>query len=391
MGASYRHLASGLAFLLALVISAGPLSARPATGPAVRSPSALLMEVGSGEVLWARGADTRVAPASITKLMTLLLAYEALAAGAARLDDTVVASEAAAGLGGTQIWLHPGERMALGDVLRAVAVGSANDAAAALAEHLAGSEAEFVARMNERARDLGMAATRFQNSHGLDHPDHYTSAADVARLSRELVLRFPAVLELTAQYLAYVRQELGAGGRTEILNRNRLVRFYPGADGLKTGWTTRAGYCVAATAVREDTRFLAVVMGSASRTERDADARTLLSHGFSNFVAVRGAAAGEVVSTLPIMRGQVARIDVVAGGDLGVVVLRGKERGVERVVLLPERLTAPVAAGSPVGEIALFLDGQELGRVPLIAAISVESLSWLSMVWRLVLLLFPAS
>jgi D-alanyl-D-alanine carboxypeptidase (penicillin-binding protein 5/6) len=370
-----------------MVISAGPLAARPATDLAIRSPSALLMEVGSGEVLWARDAESRVAPASITKLMTLLLAYEALAAGAARLDDTVVASEAAAGLGGTQIWLAPGERMALRDILRAVAVGSANDAAVALAEHLAGSEPEFVARMNERARGLGMAATRFQNSHGLDHPDHYTSTADIARLSRELIVRFPAVLELTAQYLGYVREELGAG-RTEILNRNRLVRFFPGADGLKTGWTRQAGYCVAATAVREGTRFLAVVMRSASRTQRDADARTLLSHGFGNYVAVRGAAAGEVVSTLPITRGQVVRLDVLAGGDLGVVVPRGKERGVERVVLLPERLMAPVAAGAAVGEIALFLDGEELGRVPVVAAMDVERLGWLSVIWRLLLMPF---
>ncbi|MDQ7792950.1 MAG: D-alanyl-D-alanine carboxypeptidase family protein [bacterium] len=369
--------------VLGLVSPAGGTTAQRTAELKILAPSALLMEPVSGRILWERDADLQAAPASVTKLMTLLLAYEALAAGKVSLDDRVVASPAAAELGGTQIWLYPGEEMELRDIIRAVAVGSANDAAAALAEHIAGSEGEFVALMNERASALGMTGTRFQNAHGLDAEDQFTTASDIAVLSRELVLHHPEVLELTSVYLDYVRQHLGAD-HTEILNRNRLVRFYPGADGLKTGWTTAAGYCLAATAQRGGTRFIAVIMASASRDARDADARTLLNYGFGNYAAVRGASRGEAVARVPVDLGLFGGIDLLAADDFGVVVPKGKQQGVERVLEVPGYLRAPIRAGAVLGELVLCLDGTEIGRTSLVAATAIPALGWPAVVGRLI-------
>ncbi len=380
-----RTLAVLMVLGLAWGAATGPGTVQAAGEATVRiaSPSALLMEAVSGRVLWEKDADRRASPASVTKLMTLFLAYEALAEGRVSLDDRVVASEAAASLGGTQIWLYPGEEMPFRDILLAVAVGSANDAAVALAEHVAGSEEAFVALMNRRAEELGLGDTRFANCHGLDAEDHYTSTRDVARLSRELVLRFPQVLELTSQYLAYVRQHLGPD-HTELANRNRLVRFYPGADGLKTGWTRQAGYCVAVTACREGTRLIVVVMASASRTQRDTDARILLNYGFGNFAAVPAATRGEVVSGVPVRLGVRERVELVAADHFGAVVPRGKQRDVQRVLMIPDYLTAPVRSGSAVGELALYLDGKELGRVALLAGADVPALTWSTLFVKLV-------
>jgi len=238
--------------------------------------SAILMDQQSGRVLFEQNADEPVAPASITKIMTLLLVIEALEEGKISLEDKVVTSELAASMGGSQIWLEPGEEMTVDELLRAVAIASANDASVALAEHVAGSEPAFIERMNKRAAQLGMQNTRFLNCTGLDEEGHVTTARDVAIVSRELISH-PMIIEYSTIWMDELRN-----GETQLVNTNKLVRFYPGATGLKTGTTSIAGSCLSATATRDGLSLVAVVMGAPNSDSRFAAARGLLDYGFAN-------------------------------------------------------------------------------------------------------------
>ena len=266
------------ALALATALLASPALAAEGAEPEVSAPAAVLMEKRTGTVLFASGEDERRAPASVTKVMTLLLAAEAVERGDIALEDAVTASQRAQSMGGSQIWLEAGEEMSVSELIKCVAVVSANDCAVALAEHIAGSEAAFVERMNARAAELGLQNTHFTNCTGLfDDPEHYTSALDLAVMSRELLGR-EWIKDYTTIWTDSVRD-----GEFGLANTNKLLRSLPGCTGLKTGWTTAAGYCVAASAEREGTEYIAVIMGAESSESRNADAAALIEYGFANY------------------------------------------------------------------------------------------------------------
>lgn len=350
----------------------GPVPTIPITAG-----SAILMESTSGRVLFEREPDKRMAPASITKIMTMLLVMEAIEQGKARLEDMVVTSEHAMEMGGSQIWLEVGEEMSLADLMKAIAIVSANDASVAAAEHIAGSEGIFVDMMNERAKALGMAGTRFANSTGLPHPDHHTTARDIALMSCAL-LRYPKVHEWFTTWIDYVR-----GGKNILVNTNRLVKSYEGVDGLKTGFTEEAGYCLAATVKRGSLRLISVVLNVQDSQQRFKEAAALLDFGFRHYAGVEIAAPGQVMSQLEVTRGVAEKVDVVAKHPLVAVVRRGEEGRVRSEMTLPERVSAPIASGQKTGElVALLDDGTEIGRVDLVAAEEVKRGSVFRVVFR---------
>jgi len=343
----------------------------------INAPSGILMDAVSGEVIFEKAADERHHPASLTKIMTLLLAVEALKEGRLKPADTIIASEHAVSHGGTQIWLEVGEEMALDQILLAIAVGSANDASVALAECMAGTEEQFAVLMNERARELGMTGTNFVNAHGLDHPDHYTTARDMALLSREAV-RHPELVALTSIYEVHIR-----GEQTWLVNRNKMINYYQGCDGLKTGWTEKAGYSVSITAERGGSRFIAVVMGAPSPTDRFTDTAKMLNYAFARFASVALTEKDRSYGTVAVGLGACREVEAVAPDDYGVLVDKGTEGEVEREVLLHSIVEAPVAKGDVIGEIVARRGGEELGRWPLVAARDVDRCSYLTLLWRL--------
>lgn len=377
----------GLTLVLAAAWLVLPARARGQTGaqapsgqaggatPALEleTPSAVLMDVRSGAILFAKGAHERRHPASVTKIMTLLVAYDALAEGRIRLTDEVITSEEASRLGGTTAFLETGEPQPVSQLLKAVAVGSANDAAVAIAERVAGSHHGFVALMNAKAKELGLQNTHFANATGFDAPDHYTSAYDIAVMSRHLVQTYPEVLKLTKVFLDYMDHP--DGRRTELLNRNRLVRFYDWVDGLKTGWTNLSGYSIAATGMRDGTRLIAVLLGSPSARVRQAEALRLLEYGFANYRTVVLAGAGAELGQVPVARGAVASVAAVPREDLAVTLPRSQRKRPELRVSMVARINAPVARGQVLGTATAVVDGQEVARVELVARDPVPAIT----------------
>ncbi len=362
--------------------AAGSLAAAAAAELArkVTAPSAILMEATTGRVLWEKNADVTRPIASVVKIMTLTLVMEALEARRIGLNDMVITSEHVASMGGSQIWLEPGESMAVSELVRAVAIESANDAAVALAEHVAGSEAAFVAMMNEKARDLGCANTRFVNATGLPEStadsDCMSSARDVAIMSREL-LRYPAIHEWLTIWIGYVRD-----GKNMLTNTNRLIRFYPGADGLKTGYTDRAKYCLSATAVRNNVRVIGVVLGVSTSSVRFAEASTLLDYGFKMCEAQTLARAGQELGRVRVVRGVDTSVNVTIARDLSVVTLRGEGGNIEARIALPEQLEAPVEQGQHLGHMVALQDGVEVAQVDVIAMQAVPKAPWFRLILR---------
>ena len=344
----------------------------------VKSPSVLLMEPLSGQVLFLKDADRKLAPASLTKIMTLLLAVEAIEEGKLSRTETLTASANAESYGGTEIWLEPGEEMPIEEILLAIAVASANDASVALAEHVAGSEEAFVARMNERARELGLTGTHFANSHGLDDPNHWSTARDMALLCSEAA-KHPDLLHYTAIYEIHIRP----GGETWLVNRNQMVNFYQGCDGLKTGWTNEAGYSVAVTAKRGETRFVVIAMGATSSADRFADSARLLNWAFASYTSLVVAEEGHTYGAVPVNLGVTHEVEAVAPSEQGVLVDKGSEGEVTREVTLAARLKAPVKRGDAVGTIVVKRDGTEIGRSTLVADRDVRRLSLFGVWWRL--------
>ena len=344
-----------------------PVTAAAAEEIAPNCRSAILMEATTGTVLYEQNADEALPPASVTKVMTLLLLMEAVDSGALTLDDTVTVSANAASMGGSQVFLKEGEQMRLEDLLKCVVIASANDAAVALAEHHSGSVAAFVSRMNERAAELGMEHTHFENATGLDDTvdDHLTSARDIAVMSRALISH-RAILNYSSIWMDTIRD--GAFGLT---NTNRLVRFYPGCTGLKTGSTARAGFCVSATAEREGLSLICVIMGADSRDHRNAAAAALLDRGFANF-ALYSAPAGECDPVR--VSGGTANLCPVSYGAFSCVLPKEQVKKAERTVEIRNVLNAPVAAGETVGNVIYRVGETEIGRVPVTASAAVEKI-----------------
>lgn len=341
------------------------------------APSAVLMEASTGKVLFEKNAHEQRPCASITKVMTLLLVMEALDEGRIHLEDMVSASEHASSMGGSDIWLEPGETMSVDDLLKATVIVSANDAAVALAEYVSGSEEAFVQRMNERAAELGMTNTVFKNCNGLDEDGHVTTAYDIALMSRALI-QHEKIFDYTQVWMDELR-----GGKTQLVNTNKLLKSYSGITGLKTGTTGKAGSCMAATAERDGMSLVAVVLGCASTEDRFSSAASLLDAGFSGWALTAPSLSSDALAPIAVEKGMQSTVAVEADPLTGVVVPKGREGEVVCETKMEETLTAPVEQGQAVGEVTCVLDGEVLARSQIRAASSVEALTfssaWLSL------------
>ena len=360
-----------LALLPVLFTALLPVAAQAAEGPEIAAPSAILMEAATGTVLYEKNADEPLPPASVTKVMTLLLIMEDLEAGKFGWDTQVTASETAAAKGGSQVYLEPGETMTVTEMVKSVVVSSANDCATALAELAAGSESAFVDRMNARAEELGMNNTHFVNCTGLDDdPDaaeHLTTARDIALMSRAL-LSHEKIKEFTTIWMDTVRN-----GEFGLSNTNKLIRFYEGATGLKTGYTSTAGHCLSASAKRQGMELIAVVLHCDSSSDRFQSARTLLDYGFAGY-ALAQPLEGVTLAPVTVELGRAAQVFPVP--EAGEPLLISKGTQVERTVELPESVPAPVAQGQQLGTLRLSSGGQTLGEIPLVAEAEVPRLTW---------------
>ena len=343
---------------------------------AIGAPSAALMEKETGRLIYEKNSHERLFPASVTKVMTMLLIVEDIESGKARLTDTVTASERAASFGGSCVYLEAGEQMSVSDMLKCIAVVSANDCAVAMAEHLSGSESLFVDRMNRRAEELGMKDSHFTNCSGLfDDGDHYTSAYDVALMSRELV-KHDMIKDFTTIWMDSIRD-----GEFELSNTNKLVHSYPGCTGLKTGYTSSAMYCLAATAERDGVEYIAVVMHAESSESRNRDARTLLDVGFANY----SLCPLRMKQPLPELKVELGRADSVSleyGGEAYALV-EGKGQTPEYDLRLKKTVQAPVRAGEALGELTVRIRGQVVETVPILAAEDVERVGFFGLFRRL--------
>ena len=335
--------------------------------------SALLMDVNTGTILYESNAHEKLAPASVTKVMTMLLIMEAVDSGKIALTDMVTAAEAAAAKGGSQIYLKVGETMSVSDMLKSIAVSSANDCACAMAEHIAGSEPAFVDMMNAKARELGMNDTNFVNCTGLDDSEgaenHRTSAYDIAVMSRELLKNHPLIKNYTTIWMDTVRN-----GTFGLSNTNKLIRFYSGATGLKTGFTSGAGYCLSATALRDGMELIAVVMGAETSQARNAACKSLLDYGFANFAVVTPELTE--VADVPVKLGRAEAVTVQLGDAAGLLIDKAQKSGITTEVATEESVTAPVSQGQRIGTLTVKAGEQVLSEVPLVAAEGVDRLSW---------------
>ena len=352
--------------------------------PEVEAGSAVLMEKETGAVLYEANAHDKLEPASVTKVMTLLLVMEALDAGRIQKEDLVTVSARAASMGGSQVYLKEGEQMTVDDMLKAVAVVSGNDAAVALAEHIAGSEEGFVALMNQRAAELGMADTNFVNCTGLPAAGHLTSAYDIALMSRELILRHPDIRTYTTIWMDTIRD-----GQFQLANTNKLVRYYEGCTGLKTGSTDSALYCLTATAEREGMELIAVVMKSPTSAQRFESAKAMLTFGFANYTLV-DVRPGEALPPVDVALGVVDQVQPVLGQSSRILVDKSQINEVTTAVRLTEGVEAPVEAGQKLGELVVSVAGEERQTIPLVAAQAVERITLPGIFLRLLEQLFMA-
>ncbi|WP_297983875.1 D-alanyl-D-alanine carboxypeptidase family protein [uncultured Oscillibacter sp.] len=352
----------------------------------VSAPSALLMEKETGTILFAKDEHTRREPASVTKVMTLLLAMEAIDSGQMSYDTMVTASAHACSMGGSQIWLKENEQMTVDEMLKAACVVSANDCAVALAEQIAGSEEAFVERMNQRAKELGMNDTTFQNATGLPAAGHVTSAYDIALMSRELVLNHPDIRKYTTIWMDSLR-----GGESQLVNTNRLVRFYQGATGLKTGSTDNALYCLSATAERDGMELIAVIMKGATSAQRFEDAQTLLNYGFAGYTLTK-IVPETPLAPVPVALGTQATVQPVLGDGGALLLERSKTAGLQQTVTLAESVEAPVALGDSLGALTVTAGdgGEVVAEIPLLAGEEIPRVTFWQMFLRTLRMAFLA-
>jgi D-alanyl-D-alanine carboxypeptidase (penicillin-binding protein 5/6) len=349
-----------------------PVQAAPAE---VSAKSAVLMDAATGTILYEQNAHEKLPPASVTKVMTMLLIMEAIDGGKISWDDSVTASEAAAAKGGSQIYLKVGETMSVTDMLKSIAVSSANDCACAMAEHIAGSEEAFVQLMNDRAAELGMQDTHFVNCTGLDDEpnaaEHLTSAHDIAIMSRQLLLYHPEIKKFTTIWMDTVRN-----GTFGLSNTNKLVRFYSGATGLKTGFTAKAGYCLSASASRDEMELIAVVMGSKTSQDRFAACKQLLDFGFANYALVRPQTQQ---GSVKVSLGTADAVAAVPTRDPQLLIDKSQKSSVTSTLELEPGITAPVSKGQRLGTLTVRSGEQVLAQIPMVAAEAVPKLTWAQM------------
>ncbi len=371
-----RLLALALCFVLAAALcmpaAAEPLAAGRFALPDFDVPcrAAVLIDLDSGTVLYEKEPDTPMSIASITKVMTLLLTFEAIGAGKVSLQDTVPVSDHAYNMGGSQIWLEPGETFTLEEMIKAICVSSANDAAVAVAEFIGGSEPAFAELMNQKAAALGMTNTTFKNACGLDEAGHLSTARDVAVMSREMLLNHPQITNYTTIWMDTLR-----GGATQLLNTNKLLKRYQGVTGLKTGTTSGAGVCISASASRDGLNLLAVVLGAASSAERFDAATALLDYGFANFENVAAPAPENAPASLPVTGGAEESVELRYAAPEKILVQKGEGAALTAALELPGTLAAPLAEGQQVGTVTVYSGETALGSWPVTAASTVQPMT----------------
>lgn len=331
--------------------------------------SAILIEASTGTIIYEKNSHEKLAPASMTKMMSMLLIVEAIEDGKLSWDQMITTSENASSMGGSQILLETGEKMSVEDLFKGIAVASGNDAVVALSEAVAGTEEEFVNMMNQRAKELGLEDTNFKNPHGLDTANHYTSAYDMAMIAKELV-RHEKVLEFTSIYEDYLRED--QENKVWLVNTNKLVKFYDGMDGLKTGYTKEAGYCLTATAKRGDTRFITVVMGEEDTKTRNSETTSMMDYAFGQYEVEKVLDKKRTVGTVRVEKGKVDTIQLVPIDDVTILNKKSDQKKNSNYEVKTKTITAPIKKGEQVGELILEVDGEEKRTVPLTVQESIE-------------------
>jgi serine-type D-Ala-D-Ala carboxypeptidase (penicillin-binding protein 5/6) len=380
-----RLLISTLAFCL-FASAAWPGMAAPAGTPTqdaataglgASAASAILMDADTGTVIFEKDSHKKLPPASITKVMTMLLTAEAISKGTLKLTDKVKTSEYAASMGGSQIFLEPGEEMTVDDMLKGIAMASGNDASVAMAEHIGGTEAGFVKLMNDKAQQLGMKDTHFANPNGLPIADHYTSAHDIAVMSREL-LKYDFITKYTGAYQDYLRKD--SEKPFWLVNTNKLVRFYSGADGLKTGYTSEAKFCLTATAKRDGLRLIAVVLGEPNTKTRNAEVSAMFDFAFSQYAMQPLFKSGEIIGRVKVTKGEQPLMEIPADKSYNILVKKGASpEGITHQVVMPDSIKAPVKAGQPVGRLVVYQGDKVLKEFELTAPADIQKAGW----WKL--------
>ncbi len=351
----------------------------PSNSLNLESGSAILIEQSTGQILYEHNMHEKLRPASVTKVMSILLIMEAIDSGKISLTDNVPCSENAASMGGSQIWLDPRETLTVDEMLKAICVASANDCVVAMSEYIAGSEEAFVQMMNDKAKELGMNDTTFKNCHGLDEDGHVASSYDISLMSRELLKNHPDITKYTTIWTDSLRD-----GKSQLANTNKLIRTYKGATGLKTGSTSLALYNLSASATRDDLSLIAVIMKAPSTKVRFAEAQKLLDYGFNTYSFKQFAKKQEVAQTVTVDKGVKRAIEIVFEEDAGVLLEKGKDKEVEQTITLDDNIKAPITAGQKVGEATYSLDGKLLTTVNLVAKESVEKINLFTMTKEIV-------
>ena len=329
--------------------------------------SAILIEQNSGQVLYEKNAHEQLRPASVTKVMTILLTFEALEAGQITLEDRVPCSENAASMGGSQIWLDPREELSVNEMLKAMCVVSANDCVVAMAEYIAGSEEAFVSKMNEKAAELGMKDTCFKNCHGIDEDGHVTSSYDIALMSRELLNKYPDITNYTTIYMDSLRD-----GKSQLVNTNKLIRNYKGATGLKTGSTSLALYNLSASATRDNLSLIAVVMKAPTSAKRFEEAKKILDYGFNNYQFKQFGKNGEIVGNVPVEKGVEKSVNAILNVNCGVLIKKGMENNVIQNMQIEPKLSAPVDKGQKIGKVTYSVDGNIIETIDIVSDSEVK-------------------
>lgn len=340
----------------------------------LESASAILIEQSTGQILFEHNAHEQLRPASVTKIMSILLIMEALDNGKISLNDSIPCSENASSMGGSQIWLDPRETLTVDEMLKAICVASANDCVVAMAEYIGGSEEGFVQMMNDKAQELGMNDTTFKNCHGLDQDGHVTSSYDISLMSKELLNNHPQVTKYTTIWTDSLRD-----GKSELTNTNKLIRTYKGATGLKTGSTGLALYNLSASATRDNLSLIAVIMKAPSTKIRFAEAQKLLDYGFQNFSFEEFGKKDEIVKNIFVDKGVSQKVEAILSNNAGTLIEKGKEKDIQQQLNLPERISAPISSGQKLGEVSFSLDGEILSTVDIIAKKEIEKLNLFTM------------
>ena len=347
-----------------------PVSTIPTVDLQLESQSAILIEQNSGKILYEHNSHEQLRPASVTKVMSILLIMEALDSNKISLNDKIPCSENAASMGGSQIWLDVREELSVDEMLKAICVASANDCTVAMAEYLAGSQKAFVEKMNTRAKELGMNDTCFKNCHGLDTDGHVTSSYDISLMSRELLKNHPNITNYTTIWMDSLRD-----GKSELVNTNKLVRNYKGTTGLKTGSTDLALYNLSASATRDNLSLIAVIMKAPSTKVRFSEAQKLLDYGFSNYSYTEFAKKDSLLTSIPVSKGVSDSVNAIYSENSGALLQKGMNKNIEQIISLPEIIEAPISSGQKIGEITYMLNGEAIGSTTIVADREVKKIN----------------